>query len=1206
MKNSKVLKPINVMTTSFLLASSLLMPSAGFAEELSKPDKDVTNAQESEMKNQGVHAQTKENQSPSKAATAMMANATVVNNFQALKIALEADNGITTVQLGQNIDISGAIKIHPAKSEIVIEGNNHTISETGANGSSGGMYANGNLIKSITVKNVNIKGKNYYGLITIHDVSKNVEQIFENVNYSGPQLIWNRNGNVIFKGINDIFINDNTMPGSSPAQELAETGSVEIDGETKISHNNGHALIRSDTKEPQFKIAPNANVEINTLQSGDGIFYATGGDIDFSVGSNAKVKVDGKKGITKTGKFKSFNVDSNADVQMNRTGTDSYPMVSLYGPANINSQAKLQITTEDGHALEVENKVSNIDFKNPENVILSSIKKQAINNLSTSLTMSMDTGVVKLWKDAAQTPTNKYVSKDGGNFTWNAFYRYDVAQTIDGSLNQPIRFNIEFGKTKKIEIGKSEDGQAEKDLADAKKKVEDLFTDNKFDTLKDTTNQAAIDEAQDAVNKLPAGPEKDRLQDLVDNAKDLLKKKEQADKDLADAKKKVEELFTDNKFDTLKDTTDQAAVDEAQDAVNKLPAGPEKDRLQDLVDNAKDLLKKKEQAENDLNDAKKKVEDLFTNDKFDTLKDTTNQAAIDEAQDAVNKLPAGPEKDRLQDLVDNAKDLLKKKEQAEKDLNDAKKKVEDLFTDNKFDTLKDTTNQAAIDEAQDAVNKLPAGPEKDRLQDLVDNAKDLLKKKEQADKDLVDAKKKVENLFTDNKFDRLKDTTNQAAIDEAQDAVNKLPAGPEKDRLQDLVDNAKDLLKKKEQADKDLADAKKKVEDLFTNDKFDRLKDTTNQAAIDEAQDAVNKLPAGPEKDRLQDLVDNAKDLLKKKEQADKDLADAKKKVEDLFTDNKFDRLKDTTDQAAVDEAQDAVNKLPAGPEKDRLQDLVDKAEELLNKDVTPPAAPRLSTVTTASKEVTGTGEPDAKVTVTINGKTYTGVVGPDGRFKVDIPNQSVNTVITVTLTDAAGNVSERSTVTVTQFMPSEPVKLNTVYQNAEAITGTAPEGATIVRLLVNGVPLRTAPVNEDGSFSIYSKYVGVDENGNNKTLQPGDVITVDYGIRTPSNLQAHTTVLKEIEKLQVNSVAPNADYVTGKAPEGTQLLRLTVNGNPLRTVSTVQSGSGVINPDGSYQIYSRFITEDGVQRRLKAGDVIEVDYGPNVVGGDIAKTIVR
>ncbi|MFJ7508731.1 pectate lyase-like adhesive domain-containing protein, partial [Peribacillus simplex] len=488
MKKSKMLKPINVMTTSFLLASSLLMPSAGFAEELSTPkNKDSSNAQTSEVKTQEARTQTTETQSPGKAVSKMMANETVVNNFQELKVALEADNGITAIHLGRDIDISGAIKIHPAKSKIVIDGNYHTVMETGATGASGGIYANGNILSSVHVKNLHISGKNYYGFITIHDVTKNVEQIYENVNYHGPQFIWNRNGNAIFKGVNDIYIQDNAVPGSSITHEMAETGSVEIDGETNISHNSGHALVWSISKEPQFKIAPNANVKIFTNKSGYGIFYATGGDVDFSIGANAKVEIDGKKGVTSSGKFKSFNVDAGADVQMNRSGTDSNPMISLYGPAQINNQANLHVTTEDGHALEVENKPSTIDFNNPNNVVLSSIKKQAINNLSTSLTMSMVTSMAKFWTSATGDPANSYVGKSGGNLTWKAMYRYNVAQSI--SSNNPENFIIQFTKTKKVELGKNDGGQAEKELNDAKNKVEDLFTDDKFDALKGSTDQ---------------------------------------------------------------------------------------------------------------------------------------------------------------------------------------------------------------------------------------------------------------------------------------------------------------------------------------------------------------------------------------------------------------------------------------------------------------------------------------------------------------------------------------------------------------------------------------------------------------------------------------------------------------------------------------------------------------------------------------------
>ncbi|QYF82224.1 hypothetical protein KY492_25320 [Brevibacterium sp. PAMC21349] len=1121
MKKSKMLKPINVMTTSFLLASSLLIPSAGFAEESSTPNKEVTNAQESEAKGQESRTQTKETQSQSKAARALMANEAVVNNYAELKAALEGDNGITTVKFGRNIDVSGTIKIQAKKTNIVIDGNNYTLTQTGRTGNLDSIYYGyAYELQSTTIKNINIIGNNPYGVIAIGNGLNGVEQTFENVTYSGPQMIYNKGGKATFKGLNTINIT---------GQEMAEIGDVEFQGDTSIVHDSAYSVIWTVAKLPNFVVAPNAILDIYTKKSGQAIFYATNDYGSLVIGKNAKVNIIGQKSFTYDGALRDFKVDSEAELNMTREGTDTSAMLSFYNNVRINEKAKLNVRTENGVAMYAPY-AADMYFTKPKHVLISSRNKTAFDN-GQSLSFHVETDEFRIWEDTSNTPTKMYKGWGGDPFKWAANYR------PNGYLwSETPKVDMYMFKTKQIEL---RDTQEERELADAKNKVENLFMDNKFDTLKGSTNQAAIDEAQNAVNKLPAGPEKNRLQDLLNKAKDLLNKKEQAEKDLTDAKNKVEDLFTDDKFDTLEGTTDQGAIDEAQEAVKKLPEGAEKDRLQDLLNKAKDLLNKKEQAEKDLTDAKNKVEDLFTDDKFDTLEGTTDQGAIDEAQEAVNKLPEGAEKDRLQDLLNKAQDLLNKKEQAEKDLTDAKNKVEDLFTDDKFDTLEGTTDQGAIDEAQKA--------------------------------------------------------------------VNKLPEGAEKDRLQDLLNKAQDLLNKKEQAEKDLTDAKNKVEDLFTDDKFDTLEGTTDQGAIDEAQKAVNKLPEGAEKDRLQDLLNKAQDLLNKKEQAEKDLTDAKNKVEDLFTDDKFDTLEDTTDQGAIDEAQKAVNKLPEGAEKDRLQDLLNKAQDLLDKDITAPNAPKLNEVTTNSKEVTGSGEPEANVTVTINSKKYTGVVGPDGKFAVAIPNQPVHAVINVTLTDAAGNVSDSSSVKVVQFMPSEPVKLNTVYPNAEVISGTAPEGATIVRLLVNGEALRTAPVNEDGTFSIYSKYVGVDGNGNNKTLQVGDIVTVDYGVRTPSNLQAHTTVIKEAEKLQVNPVAPNADYVTGKAPEGTKSLRLLVNGKAQRTVSHTQTGAGTINPDGSYQIYSRFIMdENGVTRRLQAGDVIEVDNGPLVVGGEIAKTIVK
>jgi phosphotransferase system HPr-like phosphotransfer protein len=81
--------------------------------------------------------------------------------------------------------------------------------------------------------------------------------------------------------------------------------------------------------------------------------------------------------------------------------------------------------------------------------------------------------------------------------------------------------------------------------------------------------------------------------------------------------------------------------------------------------------------------------------------------------------------------------------------------------------------------------------------------------------------------------------------------------------------------------------------------------------------------------------------------------------------------------------------------------------------DNTPPAAPKVNTVTDRSGAVIGKTEAYATVTITIGTESYLGTASGTGYFKIIIPTQTAGTIITVTSTDASGNVSEATTVTV-------------------------------------------------------------------------------------------------------------------------------------------------------------------------------------------------
>ncbi len=82
--------------------------------------------------------------------------------------------------------------------------------------------------------------------------------------------------------------------------------------------------------------------------------------------------------------------------------------------------------------------------------------------------------------------------------------------------------------------------------------------------------------------------------------------------------------------------------------------------------------------------------------------------------------------------------------------------------------------------------------------------------------------------------------------------------------------------------------------------------------------------------------------------------------------------------------------------------------------DGTAPMQPVVTVVTNHDTSVKGTGEAGALVQVAAGGKVIgTGTVAADGKFAVTIPRQQVDTSITVSVKDAAGNVSEGTTIVV-------------------------------------------------------------------------------------------------------------------------------------------------------------------------------------------------
>lgn len=149
--------------------------------------------------------------------------------------------------------------------------------------------------------------------------------------------------------------------------------------------------------------------------------------------------------------------------------------------------------------------------------------------------------------------------------------------------------------------------------------------------------------------------------------------------------------------------------------------------------------------------------------------------------------------------------------------------------------------------------------------------------------------------------------------------------------------------------------------------------------------------------------------------------------------------------------------------------------------DITKPGAPLVDPVKPGDKEITGTGEPGATVTITYpDGSTQDVLVDENGTWKATVPADitlvSGNT-ISVTQTDKSGNTSDKTIVIVSDNAPAAPV-VNPIYEGDTTISGTGLPGATVTIIFPDGSRQQVL-VGDDGGWQVTSR----------QTLSAGDVI---------------------------------------------------------------------------------------------------------------------
>jgi VCBS repeat-containing protein len=225
--------------------------------------------------------------------------------------------------------------------------------------------------------------------------------------------------------------------------------------------------------------------------------------------------------------------------------------------------------------------------------------------------------------------------------------------------------------------------------------------------------------------------------------------------------------------------------------------------------------------------------------------------------------------------------------------------------------------------------------------------------------------------------------------------------------------------------------------------------------------------------------------------------------------------------------------------------------------DVTPPAAPTADVDDATGTTVTGTGEAGATVTVYApDGTTVlgTGTVQPDGTYSVTIPAQTNGEELTVTLTDAAGNVSPPTSATAPDLTAPDAPTAEVDDATGATVTGTGEAGATVTVYGPDGTTvLGTGTVQPDGTYSV--TITPAQTNGEEVTVTQTD----------PSGNESAPISATAPDLTAPDAPTADVDDATGTTVTGTGEAGATVT--VYAPDGTTVLGTGTVQPDGSFSV---------------------------------------
>lgn len=336
----------------------------------------------------------------------------VIYNFAELKTVLEGNNTYNLIYLGADITGTlGGIRILNIKEKITIDGTYDNVRYTYTDYNSAAytdtiLLINTPTNMNITVQNLDVVGRNYYGIVCVFDASgySNVVVNYNNINYNGPQMAFNPYSSLNITDC-EITIQSN---GIAPANEVAETRNITLGGNVNIhSVATGTSIFWFRNVVggvyPYLNVLPGANVSI---QSENRYLYyvSSAAYINMTFGTNSITNIETATGISYDNSHLTRNVLIDNDAILNIEQKEQFGTTatwSISGEFKMNSGSTLKMISDysgstANYSLRFAGTSASFNLNNPSSVVLYNRPANAI-HVTATIPFSLNVSQYNRW-----------------------------------------------------------------------------------------------------------------------------------------------------------------------------------------------------------------------------------------------------------------------------------------------------------------------------------------------------------------------------------------------------------------------------------------------------------------------------------------------------------------------------------------------------------------------------------------------------------------------------------------------------------------------------------------------------------------------------------------------------------------------------------------------------------------------------------------